>query len=173
LEYGESLVRYNVTLASGTHVVDVVDLPNGSLQVNVDGRPYHAEVVAAGGQMSIRIDSHIVDLTIEGRLPEIQVVASGARLHARVESEREASTARVGKAGSNPSEKVVRSPMPGRVVKVLVVKGELVRNGQGLVVLEAMKMESEVRARAAGTVVDVHVMAGTPVEANAKLVTLE
>ena len=165
-------VRYYVTLATGKHVVDVVDLPSGAIRVHVDGRPSDVDAVAAGRQLSVRCDAHVVDLTTEGTLPEIRVIASGSRLHVRVESERTASAPRTGRAGAGHGEKVVRSPMPGRVVKVLVAKGELVEAGQGLVVLEAMKMENEVRARAAGTVADVHVLAGTPVEANAKLVTL-
>jgi len=165
-------VRYYVTLPGGKHVVDVVDLPSGSVRVHVDGRPCDADVVAAGNQLSVRVGPHVVDLTTDGKLPAIEVVASGARLHARVDSERAASARPTGRAGASHSDKVVRSPMPGRVVKVLVVKGELVRAGQGLVVLEAMKMENEVRVRAAGTIAEVHVSAGTPVEANAKLVTL-
>jgi biotin carboxyl carrier protein len=67
---------------------------------------------------------------------------------------------------------VVKSPMPGRVVKVLVQKGDQVTVGQPLLVVEAMKMENEVRAKAAGTVLDVHVAAGATVEGNAKLLTL-
>jgi biotin carboxyl carrier protein len=67
---------------------------------------------------------------------------------------------------------VVKSPMPGRVVKVLVAKGDKVQAGQGLLVLEAMKMENEVKAKAAGTVTEVHVTTGSAVEGNAKLVTL-
>jgi biotin carboxyl carrier protein len=62
--------------------------------------------------------------------------------------------------------------MPGRVVKVLVARGEAIEAGQGLVVLEAMKMENEVRARAAGTVAEVHVVPGATVDGQAKLVTL-
>ena len=62
--------------------------------------------------------------------------------------------------------------MPGRVVKVLVARGDAVKIGQGLVVLEAMKMENEVRCRLGGTVMEVHVIEGTAVEANAPLVTL-
>jgi biotin carboxyl carrier protein len=62
--------------------------------------------------------------------------------------------------------------MPGRVVRVLVAPGATVQERQGVIVLEAMKMENEVRAPAAGTVAHVHVVAGEAVEANAKLVTL-
>ena len=62
--------------------------------------------------------------------------------------------------------------MPGRVVRVPVQAGDAVRTGQALVVLEAMKMENEVVAAHPGTVVEVHVVAGAAVEANAKLLTL-
>jgi biotin carboxyl carrier protein len=166
-------VRYYVTIASDKHVVDIVDLPNGTIQARVDERPIDLDVVAVGRQLSVRFGGQVIDLTTEGRPPEIGVVASGHRLRVRVESERSASDARAERGVSGQSERVVRSPMPGRVVKVLVAKGEAVEAGQGLIVLEAMKMENEIRAREAGSVAEVHVLAGATVEANATLITLE
>jgi biotin carboxyl carrier protein len=123
-------------------------------------------------QLSVRVDGRVVDLTTEGTPPEVGAVASGHRSYVRVESERMRSAAQAKKATAGSGDKVVRSPMPGRVVKVLVSKGDAVQTGQGLLVLEAMKMENEVRARIAGTVAEVHVATGTAVEGNAKLVTL-
>ena len=67
----------------------------------------------------------------------------------------------------------VTSPMPGKIVKVLVKPGDKVDARQGLVVVEAMKMENELRARAAGTVTEVRVTEGSSVEAGAILVVLE
>jgi biotin carboxyl carrier protein len=61
--------------------------------------------------------------------------------------------------------------MPGRVVKVHVSAGDEVEAGQALLVVEAMKMENELRAKAPGKITEVHVAAGEAVEANAKLVT--
>jgi biotin carboxyl carrier protein len=63
--------------------------------------------------------------------------------------------------------------MPGRIVKVLVKVGDEVTAHQGLVVVEAMKMENELRAPHAGRVTAVTVVDGMSVEANAVLVTLE
>jgi biotin carboxyl carrier protein len=168
-------VRYYVTLGADRRsqptVVDLVELPNGTLQARVDGRPIDLEVVPVGKQLNVRADGHVIDLTAYGAPPEFDVSARGYRARVRVESERTYSAELPGnEAGSG--EKVVKSPMPGRVVKVLVVKGEAVKAGQGLVVLEAMKMENEVRARAAGTVAEVHVIVGATVEGSATLVTL-
>ena len=153
-------------------LVDLVELPSGALEVKVDELPVQVDVARVGSQLSVRVDGKVVDLTTEGVPPDLGVVASGHRSFVRVESERMRSAESAKKAPSAAGDRVIKSPMPGRVVKVLVAKGDSVSAGQGLVVLEAMKMENEVRARAGGTVAEVHVTAGAAVEGNAKLVTL-
>jgi pyruvate carboxylase subunit B len=74
-------------------------------------------------------------------------------------------------ASSGPAPVV--APMPGLIVRVNVAPGDAVRAGQGVVVIEAMKMENELRAAAAGTVKAVLVQAGAAVEKGAVLVQLE
>jgi biotin carboxyl carrier protein len=76
------------------------------------------------------------------------------------------------KAGG-PGAREVVAPMPGRIVKVLVKPGDAVVANQGLVVVEAMKMENELRATRHGTVASVHVTEGVSVEANTVLVVVE
>jgi biotin carboxyl carrier protein len=63
--------------------------------------------------------------------------------------------------------------MPGRVVKLLVAPGTVVEARQGIVVVEAMKMENELRAPRAGVVREVRVAEGASVEAQAVLVVIE
>ena len=65
------------------------------------------------------------------------------------------------------------APMPGLIVRVNVVPGQQVAAGAGLVVMEAMKMENELRAAAAGTVKAVHATPGQAVEKGAVLIELE
>ena len=67
---------------------------------------------------------------------------------------------------------VVKSPMPGRVVRVLVAVGDRVTARQGVVVVEAMKMENELRAPAAGVVKEVLVVPGAAVDAGAVLIVV-
>ncbi len=67
---------------------------------------------------------------------------------------------------------VVRAYMPGRVVALLVEEGQEVEAGQGLLVLEAMKMENEIQAEYAGTVHRIMVEAGEPVEGGQALCEL-
>jgi len=86
-----------------------------------------------------------------------------------VEAARGAGTAR-GAAGG-PAR--VQAPMPGKLVRVLVRAGQDVGAGQGLVVMEAMKMENEIRAPRAGRVKEAPVQEGQAVETGALLVLLE
>jgi pyruvate carboxylase subunit B len=67
----------------------------------------------------------------------------------------------------------VRAYMPGRVVALLVAEGDAVTAGQGLVVLEAMKMQNEIVAEHAGVVKRIHVAAGESVDGGAPLFDLE
>jgi biotin carboxyl carrier protein len=169
-------VRYYVALDSDPQaksvVVDLIELPNGELEARVDDRPVELDVACVGAQLSVRVDGQVVDLTTEGVPPDLGAVASGHRSYIRVESERLRAAEQAKKSTVGGGDRVVKSPMPGRVVKVLVAKGDVVQIGQGLLVLEAMKMENEVKAKVAGTVAEVHVAQGATVEGNAKLVTL-
>jgi biotin carboxyl carrier protein len=74
-------------------------------------------------------------------------------------------------AGSGP-ERIV-APMPGKIVRVLVASGEPVRARQPVVVIEAMKMENELRAGRDGTVVEIHAVEGQSVDAGVLLAVID
>jgi pyruvate carboxylase subunit B len=115
---------------------------------------------------SVRVRRHgsrgRYSLGIEGRRYEVEA------LDERTRAIRDLQIAQDLHVGPKP----LVAPMPGLVVRVLVREGDTVHAGQGLVVMEAMKMENELRATAAGRVAHVRVAAGTPVEKGALLVEL-
>lgn len=90
-------------------------------------------------------------------------------LDERTRAIRDLSAATAGPVGPAP----IIAPMPGLIVRVNVAAGDRVEAGQGVVVMEAMKMENELRATSAGTVRSVEVAPGTVVEKGALLVALE
>src|SRR5450631_715923 len=145
-------MRYYVTLdpAPGAQpiLVDVKELPSGALEVRVGDKPVEVDIVALGDQLSVRIDGKVVDLTTEGLPPDLGAIASGHRSYVRVESERQRAADAAKKGARGGGDKVIRSPMPGRIVKVLAKKGDAVLAGQPLLVIEAMKMENEIKAKA-------------------------
>lgn len=78
-----------------------------------------------------------------------------------------------GSGGASGSSGMLTSPMPGKIVKVLVKEGETVAEGQTLLVMEAMKMQNELKAPCAGTVAKLHVEEAVTVETGAKLVEMK
>ncbi|MEZ4310503.1 MAG: biotin/lipoyl-containing protein [Polyangiaceae bacterium] len=168
-------MKYFVTFPSGEEkAVDLTHLPTGEVRVEMDGATFLADaVVAPGGATSIRVDGKMVDLWMEGAPPDVGVVAAGRRFYAKVESERmRALAAAAGGKSGGKSDGVITSPMPGRVLKVLVQEGDTVEPGTPLIVVEAMKMENELFAEQPGTVAKVHVTPGTNVEGGAKLIEI-
>jgi Acetyl/propionyl-CoA carboxylase, alpha subunit len=87
----------------------------------------------------------------------------------RTRAIRDLSGTAAGPSGPAP----LKAPMPGLIVRVNVAVGDAVQAGQGLVVMEAMKMENELRAQAAGKVKSIVVSPGTAVEKGALLIELE
>jgi len=165
-------VRYFVTVAGQELEVDLVARPAGGFEARVGGKPVEVDAVRFGArEMSVRVGPRVVDLTVEGTPPELGVVASGRRTYVHVESERSRMASRATRAGGGGKVRELRSPMPGRVVKYLVAEGDAVVAGQAVVIVEAMKMENEVKAKGEGTVSRVHVAAGATVESNAVLLS--
>jgi biotin carboxyl carrier protein len=105
-------------------------------------------------------DSHIVDVSEQDGLSVVDV--DGERYHIRVEEETRYLIRTLGQKTAAAGQ-VLKAPMPGKVVLVEVAVGQAVAPGDGLIVLEAMKMENEFRAAVAGTVKEVRVEAGQAV----------
>src|SRR5262245_2187759 len=148
-------MRYYVQLDSTTNhepvVVDVSEQPTGDLEVMAFGRRIPVDVSPHGTSpniLSIRVGGRVVDLKIEGSPPDLVVTGGGRRARVRVESERQRAASHAKKTSAGGGEKVVKAPMPGRVVRMLVAQGAEIALGQTLCVIEAMKMENEIKANA-------------------------
>jgi biotin carboxyl carrier protein len=100
------------------------------------------------------------------------VVIEGERVGYAVSDPRRLRSASGSVAGS-AGPRALKSPMPGRILRVLVEAGETVEAGQGCVVIEAMKMQNELKAPKAGTVAAIGVRVGETVAAGAVLLVVE
>jgi biotin carboxyl carrier protein len=164
-------MKYHVTIRSRTYVIDV---EGGS--VTVDGERLEAHAVAIPGTPLLHLllgkDSWTVACQhLEGG--RWALGAAGERLEVEVQDDRSKQIEALTGQGRKPAVGgVVKAPMPGLVVRVEVSEGQTVEIGEGLVVVEAMKMENELRASHKGIVEQIHVKAGDRVEKGAPLVSL-
>jgi biotin carboxyl carrier protein len=143
----------------------------GRYTVRLDGRPIEVDVREAGPHtLSMIVAGRAHEVVTERREGGYRVALRGQVLEVSlVEAARGAAAPRP--AAGGPAR--VQAPMPGKLVRVLVRAGEDVGAGQGLVVMEAMKMENEIRAPRAGRVKEAPVREGQAVETGALLVLLE
>jgi biotin carboxyl carrier protein len=171
-------MRYFVTIDGDLQAIDVAELPGGGYEVRLldapdaevgTGKRLEAHVSEGKAGLTVHLGGRVLDVVVDGRPPELDVFASGRRASVRVESERQRAALAVKSAGAG-SGGVVVSPMPGKVVKVLVAEGDQVEAGAPVVVVEAMKMENELVATVSGRVVKVLVAPGEAVEGGARLV---
>ena len=158
----------------GDATFDIAEAEDGSLTLN--GRKVDVATAPVGpNSVHLLVDdvSHVV--TIEpldaGRF---RATIRGHVVDGSVKSPRDLLLERYGMAnGAEVTEKSVRAPMPGLVVRVLVEVGAIVEAGQGVVVLEAMKMENVLKAPSAGVIGTVHVAGGTAVGKNELLLEID
>jgi biotin carboxyl carrier protein len=145
--------RYAVTMNGQRHELDALMLEHGAVSMLVDGDSFSIEFEERKDEVAVLVRNQVtcVDVADERRR-RLRAAATAFTVEGR---------------------QTVCAPMPGKVVKVLVKVGDLVKEGQGLVVVEAMKMENELKSPKAGKVVELPAKEGTAVENGAKLVVVE
>jgi biotin carboxyl carrier protein len=151
--------RFRIEAGGRVDVVDVARVDRTTLSLIIAGdRDCSHEVSLLDGREPGELDVHLRAGVVRAR-----IAAAGQRRW----------RATGGGLGTAGGPQRVTAPMPGKIVKVLVRPGDAVEARQGLVVIEAMKMENELRAARAGRVKDVHVVDGDLVEAGRLLTVIE
>ncbi len=161
---------YEVTLGQRHGRVQVERHPEGGWWIRLDdGERMHVT--------GSRLGNAEWSLVQDGALRTVAVAVQGERLSAQLNGRgltgevvdpRDRALQELSGSGQGD----VATPMPGAVVRVQVEQGDVVRKGQVLVVVEAMKMENEFKAPSDGRVDKIHVKAGDSVDGGAVLITL-
>jgi biotin carboxyl carrier protein len=153
----------HVDLDGRLHIVDARRINDSivSMLVQLDGATAPARSVDAA--FASRPGADELDVHLDGRTIPLQIRPAGSFGRQKKGA--------AGATGSGPQRVV--APMPGKVVRVLVKPGDEVKARQGLVVVEAMKMENELKAARDGRVRDVSVAEGQSVDAGALLLLVE
>jgi biotin carboxyl carrier protein len=166
-------VRFATTIGAQTELVEVSG-GNGRYRVTIADHVWEVDGrLTAQGICSLLIDgaSYVADVKDEGGRFVVEV--GGETYTVRAEEETRHIIRTRGGAAAGDRGQTITAPMPGKVTHVAVQPGDPVDAGSPLVVIEAMKMENEFRASAAGTVRDVRVRAGEAVNAGDVLVVIE
>jgi biotin carboxyl carrier protein len=137
--------RWKILLDGQPVDADAVEIAPDTLSLLLDGHSYEVHIAPSPDGM-LKLQTGLEEFTAEVTDPR----AWRCRRHGALEAE---------------GRQQIIAPMPGKVVRVLVEAGDKVEAGQGLVVVEAMKMQNEIRSPKGGVVERLHVKEGQPVNA--------
>ena len=160
--------------------------------VNIDGKNYRLELERVDGRWACRVDGRAVEIDavlarrdvlsilIDGKAYEIKRERTAVDMHLWVGSVRYAAQLRDPRslrsrvtADDGKGPRKLLAPMPGKIVRVLVAESAEVEAGQGIVVVEAMKMQNEMKAPRAGRVAAITVREQEAVIAGQILIAIE
>ena len=161
-------------------------------EIAIDGKSYRLDLSQGAGRWSCRVDGrevevdavlarpNVLSLRIGNRAYEVKCERVGGDVHIWVGSQRFAVDVRDPRslrgrtrAVDNHGPKKLTAPMPGKVVRILLTQGTEVEAGAGVLVVEAMKMQNEVKSPKKGTIQKILVSEGTAVNAGDVLAIVE
>lgn len=164
-------MRFRVTIAGQSKEVEFRRSANG-WECHLEGQPQRVDAVeVAPGVFSVLLDGESFVVHVERLGEGYRVHSRGTDVTAVVENPRRWAgrrTRSLGRAGRQE----ITAPMPGKVIRVLVEEEQSVAEGQGLVVVEAMKMQNEIPSPKQGVVERVLVREGDTVEHGAPLLVV-
>jgi biotin carboxyl carrier protein len=164
-------MRFQVTVGAQTRSVEL-RRSGGGWQCSVDGRPRAVDVAeVAPGLFSLLVEGRSFTVSVERSGDSYRAHTRSTDLIAAVENPRRW-LGREGGALRLAGRQEITAPMPGKVVRVLVKEGEAVEAGQGLLVVEAMKMQNEIPSPKQGVVERVQIREGDTVEHGEPLVVV-
>jgi biotin carboxyl carrier protein len=153
--------------------IRVVEYSPGEARVTLDGKVVEVEAqLLRPGVLSLIVAGRAWRVVLEDDANEPALHIVGERIPYRVDDPRSLKARRAHSTGSD-GPKAIKASMPGRVVRVLAQRGETVEAHQGVVVIEAMKMQNELKSPKAGRVAELRVSPGDTVSAGDVLAVIE
>ena len=168
-------MKYKAQLSESEHAISL-GIAGESATADIDGRRHEIELrQLSGGEYLLNSGSDVYKCRVERKHDSnnsFAVILRGASYHITIIDPKRLRSARSSAAHAHGAAEII-SPMPGKVVRVLVAAGTTVEAGAGIIVVEAMKMQNEMKAPKAGVVVSVNAEAGATVNAGDVLAVID
>jgi acetyl/propionyl-CoA carboxylase alpha subunit len=165
---------YEVSHGKTTLRIGLREVGESVYELTVDGKTSRVDASKSGRMIySVIEGGHQYEAILEERGPHgFDVLIAGRLFHLAATDERHKLLSQASKVQAE-GKQTITAQMPGKIVKLAVALGDTVAEGQGLVVIEAMKMENEIPSPIDGVVVEIGVREGEAVEMGATLLVVE
>lgn len=167
-------MKYLAVRGEKSFTVDVEE-QEGHMRVEIDGAVMRIDAVPVDGDatFSLLVDGRSHTATLLDFSETCSVMIDGTAYEFEVEEEAMARLRREVKRKHHAGGEQIKAPMPGRIIAIEVAAGDVLEAGQGAVIIEAMKMENELRTHLGGRVKEVRAKVGDAVNKGDVLVVLE
>ena len=165
-----------IRLKERLSTVELVSKDKNRLKIKVDDKLYDLDIIQVGeGRYSILLDGQSLNVAIIEKDNPKQYNVNALDNSYDIEIIDAETRYLMSRKGNDmeDADNTIASPMPGKIVKILVKAGQKVKTGQTVVIVSAMKMESEYKSGKDGVVKEVHVNEGDTIEGSQPLITLE
>jgi len=168
-------VNYSAKLLNKEYIVSLDDR-GSKIDLKLNGKPVEFSYTSRKNKhrFLMLVDSMSYDVEVNRQNGKFSVYVYGREFEVTAEDERLAKLREVAGIGADvPEQKDIIAPMPGLVVKLLKSPGDAVKKGEGIIIIEAMKMENELKAASDGEIADILVKPGEAVDKGGCLVKLK
>ncbi len=165
-------MKFQATIGDTPHEIEI-DAEKNTFTGTEQSGNFHFELV--NGRYILRTGTKTYKLdNVEYNGSEIRFSMNGVWHSVDVKDEQELLLDRLGfKTGAATAEGILKAPMPGKILELMVTEGDEVEKDQPLVILEAMKMENELKAPISGTITELSAETGDSLEKNSPILEIE
>ena len=167
-------MAYIATLAGKTYALEIQEIGSNLYRVLIDGKEIIVDGQKTGASnYSLLINHRSFEVEVDGKAEEFSVLVDGRTYHINLVDEKERRLGGAQKGIVAKGRQAIVASMPGKIVEVLVSEGDRVESGEEILIVEAMKMENEIRSPVDGVVKEIRVRAGQSVESGELLLVVE
>ena len=167
-------MKYTAILNGEERELEIIRRDAHSYVVSVEGQSHEVDARSCGVDlMSILIDDHSYDISYSFDGDMVHLNFWNQYFNIEVLDERKMRRRKVRSSLDMSGPEILKTSMPGKVVKVLVGEGDSVASGDGVIIIEAMKMENVIQCRNDGVVRKIAVKAGEAIEGGTVLVEID
>lgn len=167
-------MKYTAILNGKERELEIIQLDTDQYRVIVDGKTYDIDTKYNSSYwISLLINNHSYDVSFSFEGDTLELNFWNHFYNIEVLDERKIRMRKIQSSLELSGPEMIKTSMPGKVIKILVKEGEKVKPGTGIIIIEAMKMENEIQCRNAGVVKAVHVKGGQVIESDVPLVEID
>jgi biotin carboxyl carrier protein len=167
-------MKYTAILKGKERKIEIQQRDVHTFHVVVDGIPHEIDArICSPDLISVLIDDHSYDVSFSNDKDHYELNFWNQYFNIQILDERKMRMRNIRSNLARSGPEIIKTSMPGKVVKILVEEGDVVESGTGIIIVEAMKMENEFQCLNPGTVSAIRVQPGQTVESDALLVEIE